>query len=327
MMGVIFHSAVFLPMCLLLTMPTVSKAGNILFVPMFGEGSHYIAMNSIATEMVYRGHNITMLVPSHYKDIYKSSSQESYHFEVFTPFTSQETLHELMRNITSAGLHSKYAEWIMNHYVGSDFAENHMLECRSMFGDKDLMSRLRNSKYDLAFEDMNHLCPIVQYLRKNMGIPYVAMSFLLTIPGSVSLANRWPFNPSYMPEMMSASDHRMSFQERFINTGWTLIFTNIMTMLNDPFIKLRHDFGITDTTPFYDDAELFLINSHFSLDFPKPTLPNTVMVGGLTAGPGQLLDTVSDGNDFLEQQKIKKNTTTTFSTTPYSVLILCHLFA
>ena len=302
-MEVIYFSAVYLSYCLLLTMPTVSRAANILFVPMFGEGSHYTTMKNIALEMVNRGHNITMLVPSYYKEIYKSSSPhgeelERYHFEVFTPFNSQESLHELLRNITSAGLRSKYAEWIINHYIGSDFANNHMLECRGILGDKDLMSRLRNSKFDLAMEDMNHLCPIVQYLRKNMGIPYVAMSFLLTVPASASLANRWPFNPSYMPEMMSASDHVMSFQERLINTGWTLFFMNMLTMLNKAFIKLRHDFGITDTTPFYDDAELFLINSHFSLDFPKPTLPNTVMVGGLSAGPGQLLDSVSDWNNF-----------------------------
>ena len=187
----------------------------------------------------------------------------------------------------------------MADFFGSDFQNNQMLECRSVLGDRDLMSRLRNSKFDLAVEDMNHFCPIVQYLRKNMGIPYIAMSLLLTIPASASVTNRWPLNPSYMPEMTSALDHMMSFKERLMNTGWTLFFIGLMNTFSNPYEKLRHDFGIADTTIFYDDAELYLINSHFSLDFPKPTLPNTVMVGGLTSGPGQLLDTVSDLNDFL----------------------------
>ena len=298
-MALIFFSPVlkFLPLCLFLTIPTASMAGNILFVPLLGEGSHYVVMNSIATEMVTRGHNITMLVPSHYRDIYKSSIQEHYHFEVFTPFISQKCLHELMKNITSAGLNGNYTEWMMTYFIGGDYENKQMLECQSLIGDTNLMSRLHNSKFDLAVEDMI-LCPTVQYLRKVMGIPYVVMSPLLTIPSSVSLANRWPLNPSYMPEMMSAFGHRMTFQERLINTGWTLFFIGLMKMFSNPFEKLRHGFGIADTTPFYDDAELFLINSHFSLDFPKPTLPSTVMVGGLTTGPSKTLNTVSSLNNF-----------------------------
>ena len=188
MMTVIFYSPVFLPLCLCMTMlamPTVSMASNILFVPLLGEGSHYVVMNVIATEMINRGHNITMLVPSHYKDIYKSSCQEYYYFEVYTPFNSQQSLHDIMKNSTSAGLNGNNTEWLMNDYLENDYVKNQILECQSILGDKDLMSRLRNSKFDLAVEDMI-LCPTVQYLRKNMGIPYVVMSPLLTIPSSVS---------------------------------------------------------------------------------------------------------------------------------------------
>ena len=101
-----------------------------------------------------------------------------------------------------------------------------------------------------------------------------------------------------MPEMMSAFDHRMSFKERLINTGWTLFFLGLMSMFSNPYEKLRHDFDIADATPFYDDSELFLVNTHFSLDFPKPILPGTVMVGGLTTRPSQILDTVSILNDI-----------------------------
>ena len=237
-------------------MLTVTKADNVLLVPLFGQGSHYFAMNTIATEMVNRGHNITMLVSSHYKENLSSlHGKERFHSEVFTPFISQESLNELLKNMTSAGLNGNYTEWIMADFFGSDFQNNQMLECRSVLGDSDLMSRLRNSKFDLAVEDMNHFCPIVQYLRKNMGIPYIAMSLLLTIPASASVTNRWPLNPSYMPEMTSALDHMMSFKERLMNTGWTLFFIGLMNTFSNPYEKLRHDFGIADTTIFYDDAE------------------------------------------------------------------------
>ena len=250
-------------------------------------------MDRIATELVNRGHNITILVARHYEDkLLSRHRREGYQFESFTPFVSQEIEQEILENMTRASLRGKYMEFVLE-IPGSEHEQNLVLECRTLLGDKELMTRLRNSNFDLAVVDMNHACPVVQYLRKTMGTPYVAMSYILTIPNAVCLGNRWPFNPSYMPEMMSAFDHMMSFQERLINTGWSLFFTGLMNMFGNAYDDIRQDYGITDTTQFYDDAEFFLINSHFSLDFPKPTLPNTVMIGGVTTEPGQSLDTVS----------------------------------
>ena len=198
----------------------------------------------------------------------------------------------MYQNMTRAGLKGKYMEWLIE-FIGGDYDRKQVLECRTMFGDDDLMSRLRTSSFDLAIEDFTHFCPIVQYLRKNMEIPFVAISLLSAIPSVACVINRWPFNPSYMPEMFTVLNHTMSFQERLFNTGWTLFEISVAKMIGNSYDGLRHDFGIADTTPFYDGAELYLINSHFSLDFPKPTLPNTVMVGGLTTRSGQLLDKVS----------------------------------
>ena len=40
------------------------------------------------------------------------------------------------------------------------------------------------------------------------------------------------------------------------------------------------------------EAELFLINTHFALDFPRPLPPNVIPVGGLTTKPAQPLSEV-----------------------------------
>lgn len=289
----VYHLLVCFPLVLFLTLASVAVAGNILFVPLVGEGSHYSTLHTIATEMANRGHNITMLVRSYYKEKLSSlHGKDRYHFESFTTLVSQETVREYLTNMTSAGSKGKYSEWVIKN-IGSDHEKLKLLECRGIVGDKDLMSRIRNSNFDLAIQDRNNLCPIVQYLRKHIGLSYVAVSPLMTFPSSAYLANRWPFNPSYMPEVMSAVDHVMSFRERLINLGWILLVTDLTNKYVDFYKRFRHDFDIADTTLFYEDAELFLINSHFSLDFPKPILPNMVMVGGLTTGPGQLLDTVS----------------------------------
>ena len=274
--------------------PTAAYAGNILCVPMVGEGSHYTVINTIAKEMVNRGHNITMLVASHYKEkLSRENGNDRFHFESFKPFTSQEYLHEVLKNMTNAGLKGKYIEWVME-MAGGEYDKNGLLECKTMLADKDLMSRVRNVKFDLAIVDHSYLCPVVQYLRKEIGLPFVAISPVLALPSAFCIGNRWPFNPSYMPEFASGyTDHMTSFSERLYNTGWTLFFTGLVSLFHNVYDELRTDFDIADTTNFYDDAEMFLINSHFSLDYPKPTLPNTVMVGGLTAKPMQTLNKVS----------------------------------
>ena len=291
------------PLSLFLIIITSALAGNILFVPLTGEGSHVNVMNAMATEMVVRGHNITMLVSSHYKETLSSvHGNERYHFEVFKPSISLESRREYLKNMTNAGLKGKYTEWLIKMFR-SDHVRSKSIEYRMMLSDKDLMSRLRDSNFDLAVADISHLCPTVQYLRKHMGIPFVATSCTLTISGGKSLGNRLPFNPSYIPEALTAFDHVMSFQERLINTGWALFITGVRICFSNSFEELRHEFDIADTTHYYDDAELFLINSHFSLDFPKPTLPSTIMVGGLTTGPSQTLDTVSSLNSMNEYTK------------------------
>ena len=43
---------IFFPWYLFVSKPSVAMASNILVVPLLGGGSHYIAMDSIATEML-----------------------------------------------------------------------------------------------------------------------------------------------------------------------------------------------------------------------------------------------------------------------------------
>ena len=305
-MAFIFQLACF-PLWFLLLMTPPAFAGNVLFVPLVGEGSHYNVMNCIASEMANRGHNITILVASHYKEKLSTlHGKERYHFESFTPVIPQEYFEESLRNMTNAGLNGKFFEWMLAS-LGSDFEKQQVLECRNILEDNDLMSTIRNAKFDLALFDTSYMCPVVQYLRKEVGIPFVAVSAVLNMFSGTWFANRWPFNPAYMPDFTSGFDHVMSFQERFTNTALTLFYFSFISLSATAYDELRRDFGIADTTPFYEDAELFLVNGHFALEFPKPSLPNTVMVGGLTTKPEKSLNTVRSFKSSNQNRNKKAN--------------------
>ena len=296
-MAFIFQIACF-PICLLVLMTPAAFAGNILAVPAVGEGSHYDVMNSIAAEMANRGHNITMLVATHYTEKLSTlHGGERFHFETFTPVIPREYLVESLKNMTNAGLKGKFFEWLIAT-LGSDFEKQQVLECRNLLENEDLMSTIRNAKFDLALFDTSNMCPVVQYLRKEVRIPFVAVSAILNTFSGISFANRWPFNPAYMPDLTTGFDHVMSFQERLTNAALTLFFSGLLSLSANAYDELRSDFGIADTTQFYEDAELFLVNGNFALEFPKPSLPNTVMVGGLTTKPAQSLNTVRSFKPF-----------------------------
>ena len=186
--------------------------------PMVGEGSHYNVLISIAGKLQARGHSITMLVADFFKEPLSKSKnpvEQAIHFEFFKTRTTHAEHAETYTNMTNAGLKGRFTEWLME-VSSSEFVKNLVLECHDMIGNQQLMSRLQNSNFDLSVVDNGHNCPLVQYVRKKLNIPFVALSPIGTLSSSNLLANRVPFNPSYMPEFTTGLDHVMTFSEHII---------------------------------------------------------------------------------------------------------------
>ncbi|XP_072024403.1 UDP-glucuronosyltransferase 2C1-like isoform X2 [Amphiura filiformis] len=281
---------------------SIANCSNILLVPLSGVGSHYQVMLNVAKELLHRGHNITMLVTdlfAHENTPSNNPIEGAIHFIFFpTAFTMDEYL-EIMTNMTTAGLQGRYVEWLMEITTGeNNFQQKMQKECENLLANQGILSILGDSNVDLVVADMTGGCPIHQYLRKNNGIPYVALSAVLTIPGISIIANRASFNPAYMPEITSGLGHVMSFTQRLKNVGTSLLFTVLFNEMTDPNREVRIQHGLTNITIFCEDAELILINTNFVLDFPRPFLPNTKAVGGLTVAPGRPL--AVEWIDFLE---------------------------
>ena len=270
-------------------------ASNIFIQPGRSDGSHYSVMLNIAEELLTRGHNVTMLVSDFHEDkisATKNPVEKKIHFTYFKTIITEAEHKEWVSGLTNAALKGEYMKWLME--VSKSDAETRLvLECRNNLDNKQLMSKLLNSNFAALVVDNNQNCPIVQYLRNKSGIPMISLSAVTSIPSVNLFGIRSPFNPSYMPELSSALDHAMSFHERLKNVATSIMSCAVLTLLTNPYYQVRVDFGIPETTPYYDDADMLLINTHFALDFAKPLLPNMGTVGGLTAGPAKPLIPVS----------------------------------
>ncbi|XP_072024752.1 UDP-glucuronosyltransferase 2B14-like isoform X2 [Amphiura filiformis] len=273
---------------------TNAYCGNILFVPLAGHGSHYHVMLNTAEELLHRGHNITMLVADRHENQIVSSknpTEAAIHFIYFPSLFTMDEYIGLMTNLTTAGLRGRYVDLMKEIFT---YIEKHNEECsKSVISNPEIISTLRDSNFDLSISDLTG-CIIYQYLHKNMGIPYVTLSAVLTVPHLTLFKNRMPINPAFMPEASSGLDHVMSFPERVKNVAMSLLILVVFNVRPHPYEEVSQ-LGLKI---FFQDAELVLINTNFVLDFPRPVLPNTKAVGGLTAGPGRSL--AVEWIEFLE---------------------------
>ena len=272
--------------------------GNILIRPIMGEGSHYMVVKVIATELVNRGHNVTMLVQDRYGEKLKATAEDKlFNFEFHKSNFTHDEMKNLLQNTTNAGLKGKY--YFMKYQVNlrtSDHFQRLVSECDNLIGDVELFTKLRNSKFDVALVDgslagVSMGCPIMQFL----GAPYVVLSLTFTIQSTFSFANRMPFNPSYVPDMTTDLGDNMSFVERLKNVATSICLACMVDVFHTrPLEKLKaSNEHLSDVSMLYTDAELWLINTHFALDYPRPLLPNTVTVGGLTTKDAKPLNNVS----------------------------------
>jgi hypothetical protein len=111
----------------------------------------------------------------------------------------------------------------------------------------------------------------------------------------------WVGNPnpySYIPDaFLDYSDH-MSFWERLVNTIAGVYWRIGQEFYNLPRqdIIMRQFFNYTDSIPplseIVRNTSLLLVNNHFSLNYPRPLVPNMIEVGGMHVMPPNQLPQV-----------------------------------
>ncbi len=274
------------------------SCSNILVVPLVGEGSHYSVMLEISKELLLnRGHNVSMLVSDLFHDKLTSSNKARVHtinYIFFPAELNSAQYKEIFTNMTMAALRGKYVEWFIQTVQKNDSVLQRQYGLwHDLLTNQEVLSTLREANFELSLADFNGNCAISQYLRKTLDIPYIALSAVLVIPFSACIDNRMPFNPAYVPEFTSGLDHAMTFPQRLKNLGTSFLFMVMNKIITVELAEKRINLGLSETSMHCSDADLQFINTNFVLDFPRPILPNTKAVGGLTTKPERPLAMVS----------------------------------
>ncbi|XP_004084561.1 UDP-glucuronosyltransferase 2A2 [Oryzias latipes] len=285
-----------LPLCccvllVLLLTPSFCHGGNILVFP--AEGSHWINMDILLQALHSRGHSLTVLRST--KSWY--IKEHAPHYKSFTVPVERSIDEKFISKTVADFLQFERGALPLTSFLFSSvgvigvFFEAHSAVCElvsAVLDDAALMKTLNESKFDLVLTDPCWGGGAI--LAKYLNLPLVYnVRWLTPMEAHFSIA---PSPLSYVPVTGSGNTDRMTFLQRVKNvilylvtyTQNDVLAKQIYQPTCDKYLGPDHDFNQIKT-----DADIWLMRSDFVFDYPRPTMPNVVYMGGFQCKPAKPL--------------------------------------
>ena len=282
---------------LMLALPLVEGA-RVLLLPI-SSFSHVNQLSLIGEALAEKGHDVHMVV--------------SNSFPMKSFFTKGRV--KVMTHATpNVDIYQRKPEelvqfwWALTHHpsVMTSFRVLHKEvenTCSNELSDEALIDNLLELNFDIAIVDTIPQGRCLLLLPYLLGIPHVSFEtyfepWLMRNPGF----------PSFVPSNMAPGVYtdQMTFWERLDN-----LISNVRwaafpgcPFLEDDFIKqFIQNKPLVSLTSLAGQSLLWLLDTDNVLDYPRPTMPNEVAIGGLTTKPAeklpqdlqQFLDTAPEG--------------------------------
>ncbi|KAJ8248844.1 hypothetical protein GJAV_G00228350 [Gymnothorax javanicus] len=274
--------------------------GNILVFPL--DGSHWEIMKVLTEELFSRGHNITVVRASNSVYIKETSPH-------YTSITIPKS-----GGFVEEDFGSFVLRVLQHHREGDSFWTRKRVEIEvanklseiykdtldmtaRMFDDEKLMQSLMDAKYDLVLTDPGIGSGV--FLAHRLRLPLV-LSVKWTIHGDGHYAIA-PSPLSFVPFAGTELTDKMNFNERVKNMmayafGSWLIARTRQTHYTE---FCRRYFGAeVDYFSLFQAADIWLMRVDFVFEFPRPTMPNVVYVGGFQCRPAKPLP--QDLEEFVQ---------------------------
>ncbi|KAG8013921.1 UDP-glucuronosyltransferase 1-1 [Nibea albiflora] len=275
--------------------------GNLLVVPM--DGSHWVDLKALAQEIGRRGHRVTVVIPEisvrmgpgkHYNTVtYPVPYDKAFIDSVMSSHK------DVMRKSTQS----------FTEKVKKRFAQIRKITglihttAESLLFNASLISHLAQQNFDAVLTDP--MVPTGSLIARKLGLPTV--NLLRGIPCSLDMkAAGCPSPPSFVPRFFTGYTDKMNFKQRAFNTLIALLEPLMCRLLYWHFDHLAYQFlgeevGIAEVL---SDSAVWLLRIDFTLEVPRPLMPNMVLVGGINCNvrdplPEDLESWVSGEHGFI----------------------------
>ncbi|XP_071977586.1 UDP-glucuronosyltransferase 1A1-like isoform X2 [Engystomops pustulosus] len=253
------------------------NAGTLLVVPV--DGSHWLSMRPVVDILVQKGHHAVVIVPDTNWHLKTSEEYEVKSYPVSYTLQELNEHFSLLSNevFTPRPSLEKFLT-IQNHMKqGAAFMLNN---CARLLNNSQLIQSLEAITFDVVFTDP--MLPCGQILAEHLSVPSVF--FLRGIPCHLDAkSSKCPTPASYVPRMLTALSDQMSFPERVKNLFFDLTTHFMCDLLYSPYQQLATDFlkRDVDLQEILGHAAIWLMRLDFVFEYPKPMMPNMVMIGGI----------------------------------------------
>nr|XP_034996095.1 UDP-glucuronosyltransferase 1-1-like isoform X2 [Zootoca vivipara] len=264
-------------MLLLYSLAFVS-GGKLLVVPM--DGSHWLSMQSILTQLKENGHEIVVVAPE--VNIHIKASDDVYTLKRFpVPFTQEE-----MENSIKEFGNDNFQElpFLVRFFRAIERMKQtnamFLASCTHLLYNQELMRYIKENKFDALFTDP--MMPCGQIVADYFSIPSVF--FLRGIPCGFDFeATQCPRPPSYVPRGMTGNTDHMTFAQRVKNLLFHLAEYFLCSFVYSPYASLASEFLQRDLslTELLSHGSIWLMRMDFAAEYPRPLMPNMIVIGGV----------------------------------------------
>lgn len=290
---------------LLLILPSSACGGKILVFPL--DGSHWINMKVLIEELHAKGHEITVIRTS---DSWYINEKSPLYTSVTLPRPNgfEENMDTFLSRLLELRLQNKgkslwshiWTQFQIQQLTVEQFSQFHkgMSEMVvQMFEDENLMQALQEAKYDVVLTD-----PGIgggAMVAHRLQVPLV-FNVRWTIQGEAHLLIA-PSPLSYIPFTATEFTDKMTFFQRVSNVLSYVLGMHTLSTFTEPHYKplVQKYFGPdVDYSSVFLDADIWLMRNDFVFEFPRPTMPNIVYMGGFQCKPSKPLP--ADLEDFVQ---------------------------
>uniref|UniRef100_H3D333 UDP-glucuronosyltransferase n=1 Tax=Tetraodon nigroviridis TaxID=99883 RepID=H3D333_TETNG len=261
-------------------------SGNVLVFPQ--EGSHWVNMRVLVEELHSRGHDVTVIRAADSWYI----SQTSPHYQTVTldvAFGANESFFPPFCGVLE-NTHSSSCLWgqFEQTVKGFEMLEKASESIKWLLDNKEIMQSIKDTNFDLILSDP--VAPFGAIMANYLKLPLVFnVRWTSHGEGHFEIA---PSPLSYIPLMGTQFSDRMSFFQRLQNVltfgfmkaqlAWVTIpsYDDLIKKYLGPDIEY---------TSLFQAADLWLMRVDFVFEFPRPTMPNVVYMGGFQCKPAKPL--------------------------------------
>uniref|UniRef100_A0A8B9DCL4 glucuronosyltransferase n=1 Tax=Anser cygnoides TaxID=8845 RepID=A0A8B9DCL4_ANSCY len=278
------HPQVAVTLVLLLSVLGLAAGGKLLVVPV--DGSHWLSMREVLDSLKEKGHEVVVVAPEVSLHIKPAKSFVMKMYPV--PFTQEELdrdFHAFTQDTLEEGT---FLERFVRIYQRFEKTSALFLStCEHLLYNKELMRYLEESKFDAVFTDP--VIPCGQIVAEHLSVPSVY--FLRGIPCGLDFeATQCPNPPSYVPRVFTEHTDHMNFLQRVKNLVFEIPNLFLCNFFFQPYSKLASEFLQRDVTvlDLLSKASIWLLRLDFVLDYPRPLMPNIILIGGVNCAHKEL---------------------------------------